>query len=192
MPSPTSPRSRYTFPRRTCASCDTKAPATVTPHCHICDPCFMNATIRGPSGYPRTFAPQQEFNVTFCVRLRDLLRTNHLHLRRFSVPTVGIRHVSNTKHPTSACHCKYLDSGWNRCGSTVYPPWHGRRSTVRASKANQRSGGSAIKPEQRETPPPRPQDRFKTECKSNGTPRGSSEQRRCSGHTRWPSTREHA
>lgn len=85
-------------------------------------------------------------------------------LWRFPLAAAGIRHVSNSKHPASACHCKHPDRDGNRCSSTVYPPWHGRRSTVRASKANQRSRGSAIKPERHATPPPRPQDRCMTEC----------------------------
>ena len=137
VPSPTSPRSRYAISATDVCVVRYEGTRYGALHCRICGPCFMNATIRGPSGCPRVFASQQAFNVTFCVRLRDVLRTKHLGLRRFSVATAAIRHVSNSKHPTSACHCKHLDSGWNRCGSTVYPPWHGRRSTVRASKANQ-------------------------------------------------------
>jgi hypothetical protein len=136
-PSPTSPRSRYAISVTHMCVVRYEGTCYGALHCRICEPCFMNATIRGPSGCPRVFASHQAVNVTFCVRLRDALRTNHLRLRRFPMTPATIRHVSNTKHPTSACHCKYLDSGWNRCGSTVYPPWHGRRSSVQASKANQ-------------------------------------------------------
>lgn len=144
--------------------------------------CFTDATISAPCGCPHISAPQQGVLVTCCVRLRDSRRTNQPCLWRFPPAALAIRHVSNSKHPPDTCRCKDRDSSPSRCGARVSSSWHGRRSTVRARKAIQRSERSASTPHR--------------DCRTqihDGVPvqrrsKGKFSNTACAGHTRWPST----